>query len=68
MPRIMEDVDGALLAEAQRLLDTSSAPDTINHALADLIRERRRRQAVESQLRRFEAGQFAVLPRTGGAR
>ncbi len=62
---IMEEVDEALLAEAQRALGTSSAVESINQALAELIRERRRRIAVEAQLVRFETGQFAA-PQPGG--
>ena len=68
MLKIMGDVDDALLAEAQRVLGSGSASDTINWGLAQLIREGRRSQAAEAQLRRFEAGQFAGLPVAGGAR
>jgi Arc/MetJ family transcription regulator len=59
-------VDDALLAEAHQLLSSDTEVDTINEALAELIRERRRREAVEAQLRRCEAGQFAVLNHSGG--
>ena len=58
-------VDDALLAEAQQLLDIGTEEDTINQALAELIRERRRLEAVESQIRRYQAGQFATLHRPG---
>jgi hypothetical protein len=54
------DVDDALLNEAQQLLGTIAEGDTINQALAELIRERRRLDAVESEIRRYEAGQFGA--------
>jgi hypothetical protein len=57
--KIMEEVDGALLEEAQRWLSAASAAEVINQALARLIREERRLGAVASQLRRFETGEFA---------
>ena len=57
---ITEEVDQALLTEAQRVLGSTSAEESINQALAELIQERRRRIAVEAQLVRFEAGQFAA--------
>jgi Arc/MetJ family transcription regulator len=59
------DVDDALLTEAQQLLGTIAEGDTINQALAELIRERRRLEAVESEIHRYEAGQFAALLRPG---
>jgi Arc/MetJ family transcription regulator len=61
IPQSVLDVDDALLTEAQQLLGTIAEGDTINQALAELIRERRRLEAVESQLCRYEAGQFAAL-------
>jgi len=66
--KLMEDVDEALLAEAQRLLGTGSAIATINQALAEMIKERRRQDAAEAQLRRFGSGQFAALPIAGEVR
>jgi Arc/MetJ family transcription regulator len=62
------DVDDALLAEAQQLLGIITETDTVNLALAGLITEHRRVDAVESQLRRYRAGQFAALLRTSGSR
>lgn len=64
--KTMSGVDDALLAEAQQLLAIGTEEDTINQALAELIRERRRLEAVESQIRRYQAGQFATLHRAGG--
>jgi Arc/MetJ family transcription regulator len=61
MPKTLVDVDDALLTQAQRLLGTSTKKDTINQALAELIKERRRQNAVESEIRRFEAGHYEFL-------
>lgn len=62
------DVDDALLAEAQLLLGLLSENDTVNLALAGLITERRRTEAVDSELRRYHCGQFATLRRRPGER
>lgn len=66
--KTVTDVDDALLAEAQLLLGIITENDTVNVALAALITEQRRQDAVESQLGRFQSGQFAALPRPGGSR
>ena len=60
-PQTRMDVDGALLVEAGQLLGTHSELETINRALADLIRQGRRQQAAEAQIRRFQAGEFAQV-------
>jgi Arc/MetJ family transcription regulator len=59
LPKTVADVDDALLAEAQLLLGPATAGDTVNVALAGLITERRRLEAVESELLRYRNGQFA---------
>jgi Arc/MetJ family transcription regulator len=61
LPKTVTDVDDALLAEAQLLLGIITESDTVNLALAGLITEHRREGAVESQLRRYQSGQFATL-------
>ena len=66
--KTVTDVDDALLAEAQLLLGIITENDTVNLALAGLITEQRRQAAVESQLSRFQAGQFAGLPKAPGGR
>jgi hypothetical protein len=58
-------IDEALLTEARTLLGGSGEAETINQALADLIQDRRRRQAAEAQLVRYQAGEFAQLSRPG---
>jgi Arc/MetJ family transcription regulator len=68
LSKTVMDVDDALLAEAQQLLGIITETDTVNLALAGLITEHRRVDAVESQLRRYQAGQFAALLRTPGSR
>jgi Arc/MetJ family transcription regulator len=59
--KTVTDVDDALLAEAQLLLGIITENDTVNVALAALITEQRRQDAVEAQLGRFRSGQFARL-------
>jgi len=68
LSKTVTDVDDALLAEAQLLLGIITESDTVNLALASLITEHRREDAVESQLRRYQAGQFASLHHTLGGR
>jgi Arc/MetJ family transcription regulator len=63
LSKTVADVDDALLAEAQQLLGIISESDTVNLALAGLITDHRREDAVEAQLRRYQAGQFADLHR-----
>jgi Arc/MetJ family transcription regulator len=65
MPKTLVDVDDALLSQAQQLLGTSTKKDTINQALAEVIKERRRQEAVESEIRRYEAGQYELLRNLG---
>ena len=68
LPKTVTDVDDALLAEAQLLLGIITENDTVNLALAGLITEQRRKDAIESQLGRFQAGQFAGLDEHVGGR
>jgi Arc/MetJ family transcription regulator len=63
LPKTVTDVDDALLAEAQLLLGLVAENDTVNLALAGLIAEQRRLEAVESELRRYRNGQFLPLQR-----
>jgi Arc/MetJ family transcription regulator len=64
-PKTVTDVDDALLAEAQLLLGLVAENDTVNLALAGLITEQRRLDAVESELRRYRNGQFTSLHQLG---
>lgn len=66
LSKSITDVDDALLAEAQLLLGIITESDTVNLALAGLITEHRRASAVESQLRRYQAGQFTSIHHTFG--
>jgi Arc/MetJ family transcription regulator len=63
LPKTVTDVDDALLAEARLLLGLVAESDTVNLALAGLITEQRRLDAVESELRRYRNGQFVPLHR-----
>lgn len=47
MSRTLVDVDDALLAEAARLLGTRTKKDTVNAALAELVKQRRRAELVD---------------------
>lgn len=47
MSRTLVDIDDALLAEAAHLLGTRTKKDTVNAALAALVRDRRREELVE---------------------
>jgi Arc/MetJ family transcription regulator len=60
---LTEEIDTALLSQARHLLGGSTEKDAVDEALAELIRDRRRRQAVTAEISRFEAGQFATLQR-----
>lgn len=60
---IVSDIDRVLLAEARSVLGAPSESETVNEALAALIREHRRRSAVEHEIRRFESGAYGA----GGA-
>ena len=64
-PETITRIDDALLNEARTLLGSTGDAETINQALADLIQDRRRRQAAEAQLRRFQTGEFAHLSLDG---
>ena len=61
LPKTVTDVDDALLSEAQLLLGLVAENDTVNLALAGLITEQRRLDAVEAELRRYRNGQFVPL-------
>lgn len=47
MSRTLVDVDDALLAEAAQLLGTRTKKDTVNAALAELVKQRRRAELVD---------------------
>ncbi len=61
LSKTVTDVDDALLAEAQLLLGIITENDTVNVALAALIAEQRRKDAVEAHLGRCQGGQFTAL-------
>jgi len=65
-----EGPDDALVAEAARLLGTTSRAATIDHALAAVITERRRRTAVDAEGRRLapaDPPEPGEVPRAGTA-
>ena len=65
MPEPLSDIDSVLLAEAGRLLGSPGDTETVNQALAALIRERRRESAVEAEIHRLAAGRYTGLARGG---
>jgi Arc/MetJ family transcription regulator len=66
MAKTLIDIDEEALAEAQRLLGTTTKRDTVNAALANVAAEQRRRDAV---LREFDRGGLyqAAVAAEGGA-
>jgi Arc/MetJ family transcription regulator len=46
MSKTMIDLDDGLLAEAAEILGTTTKKDTVNRALAELIRSRRREELI----------------------
>ncbi|MDN5934220.1 MAG: type II toxin-antitoxin system VapB family antitoxin [Pseudonocardia sp.] len=47
MAKTVVDLDDELLAEAARVLGTTTKKDTVNRALAELVGRRRRQDLVE---------------------
>jgi Arc/MetJ family transcription regulator len=62
------DIDDTILAEAMRLMGTTTKKDTINNALADYVNRLKRLEAMEKMARRAEAGQFEPTMRVYEAR
>ncbi|MEV0331569.1 type II toxin-antitoxin system VapB family antitoxin [Nocardia sp. NPDC050717] len=61
MSKLMIDVDDEALAEAQRLLGTSTKKDTVNAALAEVSRRLKRVKALNGLAEMAEQGDFDVL-------
>ncbi|MFE4971866.1 type II toxin-antitoxin system VapB family antitoxin [Kitasatospora sp. NPDC056651] len=62
------DIDDTILAEAMRLMGTTTKKDTINNALADYVNRLKRLEAMEKLSRRAAAGQFEPTIRVYEAR
>ncbi|MEV6976764.1 type II toxin-antitoxin system VapB family antitoxin [Kitasatospora sp. NPDC093806] len=62
------DVDDAILAEAMRLMGTSTKKDTINGALADYVNRLKRLEALERLSARAARGEFDPTERLHRAR
>lgn len=62
------DVDDKILAEAMRLMGTSTKKDTINGALADYVQRLKRLEALEKLSRRAALGEFEPTLRAYTAR
>lgn len=62
------DVDDKILAEAMRLMGTTTKKDTINNALADYVGRLKRLEALEKLSRRAALGEFEPTARAHAAR
>ncbi|MFF2656447.1 type II toxin-antitoxin system VapB family antitoxin [Kitasatospora sp. NPDC058032] len=62
------DVDDAVLAEAMRLMGTSTKKDTVNGALADHVKRLKRLEALERLSARAARGEFDPTERIHRAR
>ncbi|MFD7904269.1 type II toxin-antitoxin system VapB family antitoxin [Kitasatospora sp. NPDC059722] len=62
------DVDDTILAEAMRLMGTTTKKDTVNNALADYVNRLKRLEALEKLSRRAAAGEFEPTVRVYEAR
>jgi Arc/MetJ family transcription regulator len=62
------DLDDDVLAEAARLLGTTTKKDTINTALEEVIRRHRRRAAYQRLAERGARGELDALARDWEAR
>ncbi|MFE7562415.1 type II toxin-antitoxin system VapB family antitoxin [Kitasatospora sp. NPDC057500] len=62
------DVDDAILAEAMRLMGTTTKKDTINGALADYVNRLKRAEALERLSARAARGEFDPTERIHRAR
>jgi Arc/MetJ family transcription regulator len=61
MTKTLLDIDDALLAEAQRLLGTTTKKETVNRALAHVIADRKRLEAVRAVIARGRSGFYERL-------
>ncbi|MEV0357261.1 type II toxin-antitoxin system VapB family antitoxin [Nocardia sp. NPDC050697] len=61
MSKLLIEVDDAALAEAQRLLGTSTKKDTVNAALIEVARRLKRVQALNGLAEMAEQGDFDAL-------
>ncbi|WP_067462256.1 type II toxin-antitoxin system VapB family antitoxin [Nocardia amamiensis] len=61
MSKLLIDVDDEALAEAQRLLGTSTKKDTVNAALAEVSMRLKRVKALDKLTAMAERGDFDVL-------
>ncbi|MCM1946560.1 MULTISPECIES: type II toxin-antitoxin system VapB family antitoxin [Streptomyces] len=62
------DVDDDVLAEAAKLLGTTTKKDTINTALEEVVKRHRRRAAFQRLTERGARGELEPLRRTWEAR
>lgn len=61
MSRLLVEVDDDALAEAQRVLGTSTKKETVNAALVEVSQRLRRVRALDKLAAMGEAGDFDIL-------
>ncbi|MFJ9362903.1 type II toxin-antitoxin system VapB family antitoxin [Nocardia sp. NPDC101769] len=61
MSKLLIDVDDEALAEAQRLLGTSTKKDTVNAALIEVAKRIKRAKALAELVEMAERGDFDYL-------
>ncbi len=61
MSKLLIEVDDEALAEAQRLLGTTTKKDTVNAALAEVVRRIKRIDALEKLTAMADSGDFDIL-------
>jgi Arc/MetJ family transcription regulator len=70
MTKTLIDLDDEALAEAAKLLGTSSKKDTVNAALREIVDRRRRASAVARMREMVAEGEidFSAIEKGGGTR
>jgi Arc/MetJ family transcription regulator len=61
MSRLLVDVDDEALAEAQRVLGTSTKKETVNAALVEVSKRLRRLQALDKLVEMGKRGDFDMF-------
>jgi Arc/MetJ family transcription regulator len=61
MSRLLVDVDDEALAEAQRVLGTTTKKDTVNAALTEVSQRMRRLRALDKLVAMAERGDFDLF-------
>lgn len=68
MSKLLIEVDDEALAEAQRLLGTTTKKDTVNAALVEVAKRIKRAKALAELAEMGERGEFDILLEKGNYR